>query len=211
MKTRMILLMVTGIGLSGLLSGCSAIGFVAGTVIDNTFTEEKALGVPTARQLRDSTVKIQKGTRIIVEKSNGQKQEGIYAGTRVVTMQIDREEVPAALESGLVTLLSERSDNSGHLAYEEAARPSSLLMAGPKFAEANTPAAEARYESRSVTLSADALLLLADDGPVKIPVVYIKGINALQKKDTTMRFVIFGAITDFMLLQGALGVLLTSS
>jgi len=39
----------------------------------------------------------------------------------------------------------------------------------------------------------------------------ISGISVLRSKNTTMRLVILGAITDFMLLQGALGLLITSS
>jgi len=211
MKPRTILLMVAAIGFTSVLSGCSAIGFVGGTIIDNTLMEEKTLGVPTAQQLRDSAVAIQMGGRIIVEKSSGQRHEGIYAGTRVVTVQVERENVSAVLESGLVALVPERSEDLGSPGLTMAARQFSLIGAGPRFADANAPGIAPEAESRLVTLSADALLVLADDGPVMIPVYEISGISALRSKNTTMRLVILGAITDFMLLQGALGLLIVTS
>lgn len=211
MNQRMILLMMTAIGVSGLVSGCSAIGFVGGTIIDNTLMEEKPLEVPTAEQLRDSAVTIAKGETIIVTKSNGQRFKGIYTGTRVVTVRLDREKASALLESGFVDLVPENLDLPRHGGDEGVGRPLPVLGAGPRFADAAAPVFVPGFESRLVTLSADALLLLADDGPVTVPVHEIAGISALRGKSTTMRLVILGAITDFMLLQGALGLLIAAS
>jgi len=211
MRQRMILLMVTAIGVSGLLSGCSAIGFVGGTIIDNTLTEERPLGKPTAEQLRDSAVTIRKGERVIVEQSNGQRSEGIYAGARTVTLHVDREDLSMVLESGAAVLVPGSSEDHDRSIREAAARQMSLASAGPHGADARMPAMGPESESHLVAVSADALLLLTEDGPVKIPLYDVVAISALRSKNTTMRLVILGAITDFMLLQGALGLLIASS
>ena len=211
MRLRTILLMVAAIGLTSVLSGCSAIGFVGGTIIDNALTEEKPLPVPTAGQLRDSVVATETGERIIVEKTSGQQHEGIYARTRVVTVQVEREKVSAVLESGLAALVPQSSNHLESPALTMAAGRPMVIGGGPKFVDATAPGIDPETESRLVTLRADALLVLGDTGPVMIPVYGISGISVLRSKNTTMRLVILGAITDFMLLQGALGLLITSS
>ena len=206
MKERMILLMVTAIALSGIVSGCSAIGYLGGTIIDNTLTEEKPLDVPTAEQIRDSSVTLLKGETIVVETANGEHCEGVYAGTRVVPVHVESKRLSSVLESGYATLLREGFENSDQSPLMLASRVSRASEGGH---ERGLPKKE--FENSIVAVSADALLLLGDEGPLTVPIYEIKGITASRSKETTMRLVILGAITDFMLLQGALGLLLTSS
>lgn len=216
MTQRTVLLMATGLALVGILSGCSAIGFVGGTIIDNTLTEEKALEVPTIEEIRDSSVALPKGETIVIETTSGEECEGVYAGTRVVPVAVEVGSLDAVLESGYATLLDSGLDRPGSFPLMFASREGRESHGGLVSSSLGADVIPGqlplrKIETSAVTVSAQALLLLSDEGPLSVPLYDIKGITTSAPKTTTMRLVILGAITDFVLLQGALGLLLTSS
>ena len=216
MAQRTVLLMVTALALGGIVSGCSAIGFVGGTIIDNTFTEEKALEVPTAEQIRDSSVALPRGETILIETTSGEECEGVYAGTRVVPVIVEVKDLERVLTSGYATVFEGDFDRSNRSISMVASRKDPKSQGGPVFASAVHEGSLGRLplrviESSTVTVSAHALLLLSDNGPLSVPVFDIKGITTTAPKTTTMRLVLLGAITDLMLLQGALGLMLIGS
>lgn len=214
MRQRMVLLTAMGMALVGIGSGCSAIGFVGGTIIDKTMSDETALEVPTAAQIQDSSVTLPKGETIEVETTNGQVCEGIYAGVRAVPVQMDVRRLSEVLESGYVRLFPQ--DIQQARPRLELASSSVNGKRGPSMLSdedrKDQPWTSIQGAGESlVTVDSDALLILSDDGPLAIPIYEIKNITTEKPKTTTMRLVILGAITDFILIQGAVGILLASS
>jgi hypothetical protein len=214
MKTRTVLLMVGTIGISWVVSGCSAIGFVGGTIIDNTFTEEKPLAVPTAEQVRNSELGLPKGETLVVENKDGQQHEGVYAGTRKVTIEVEREALPSLIGSGLAKFAAGTVQETKQI--QLASRSVDVTDFGPGHSAPDEnlhggTIGQIRSENALVTVTTDALLILTDEGPVTIPVLEIGRLAVVRNKETTLRLVILGAITDFMLIQAAAGIILSSS
>ncbi len=213
MRTRLILFLVTGMAIVGMASGCSAIGYVAGRIVDNTLTEEQSLPIPSADEIRDSVVALPEGETLTVCTTAGDFYEGIYAGPRVVPVSIDGFRLAEALESGYARLLQEDILGSPSQSLILASREMRLGRSG-EFGGENRPGVQMPTSAVSlsrVVIKADALLLLTDDGPRSIPVYEIDGITVARPKTVTTRLVILGALTDFVLLQNALGILLATS
>jgi hypothetical protein len=216
MTQQTVLLMVTGLALTGIISGCSAVGFLGGTIIDNTSTEERALRVPTAEEFRDSSVALETGETIIIGTAGGDEREGVYAGTRLIPVAVAVEQLDAVLASGYATL---PDSDVARLGVPPPMRVSRVGQKPNGAPFSSTPVADVSFgqlplrqlEPSAVVVNAQALLLLADEGPLTVPVFEISAITTSAPKKTTMRLVILGAITDFVLLQSALGLLLTSS
>jgi hypothetical protein len=206
MKQRMILLTALAIGIGGIVSGCSAIGFVGGTVIDNTMTERQAVEMPTAEQIQDSSVNLPKGKTLVVETTSGGTYEGTYAGIRQIPVQLERQNLLSALASRYVRLYPDGAAQHQRPSVQFASR--ALTGSADRSGGSSE---ESIAEGNTVSVTADALLLLAKGGPEVVPLYSVKNISVVQPKESTMKLVILGAITDFVILQGVLGYLLTSS